>query len=136
MPRPLTYLPAAALLAVAGAAYTADGSEPTRTQIRADAMLEGKTAGEPQRCIERRDLNGSLVPDGGAILYPVNSRLVYRTEIEPACPFLTDDRQIVTRANTTQFCQGDQFEVVDLQYGTEYGLCSFGEFVPFRSDAE
>ncbi|MCA1748063.1 MAG: hypothetical protein ABR601_06650 [Parasphingopyxis sp.] len=133
MPKALTYISAAALLAIAGAAYTADSPEPTREQVRATAMLEGKTAGEAQNCVQTRDLNGSLVADEGTILYPVNTRLVYRTQIEPACPFLTDDRQIVTRTNSTQICEGDQFEVVDVQYGTEYGLCNFGAFVPFRA---
>lgn len=136
MPKVLTYLPAAALLALAGAAYTADSSEPTRQQVRAMAMLDGKSAGEAQSCVQTRDLNGSLVADEGTILFPLNTRLVYRSQVEPGCPFLTDDRQIVTRTNATQLCEGDQFEVVDVQYGTEYGRCSFGAFVPFRSDGD
>lgn len=134
MPRALTLLPAAALLAAAGVAYTADSAEPTREQVRAQAMLEGKTAGEPQSCVQTRDLHGSLVADEGTILFPINTRLVYRSEIEPDCPFLTDDRAIITRTNVTQLCEGDQFEVVDTQFDIQYGNCSFGAFVPFRAE--
>ena len=134
MPRALTYIPAAALLAVAGVAYTADTSERTREQVRAMAMLDGKTAGEARTCVQTRDLQGSLVPDEGTILFPINTQLVYRTQIEPDCPFLTDDRAIVTQTNATQLCEGDQFEVVDNQFDVQYGRCTFGAFVPFRAE--
>lgn len=136
MSNPLILVPAAGLLALSACAYTAgsaDSSGQTRDEVRGMAMLEGKTPGAPQQCVQTERLNGSFVPDEGTILYRVNSQLIYRTEVDPPCPFLDEDRAIITRTNVTQLCEGDQFEVVDPRYGTEYGRCSFGAFVPYSA---
>ena len=108
-------------------AYAFAGDYPTQ----AERMLANRTPGPAQECIMRRNIAGQVVASESQILYRINRRLVYSSTIEPDCPFLTDDRTIVVSQNSTQLCEGDQFEVVDNRTDVQYGFCSFGPFVPY-----
>ena len=131
----ITLAAAGGLALLLGSAATADEREPTRAEQRAERLLAGKTAGEPQQCIRRDRLRNATVPNDETILYRQNSRLVYRTSIEGGCPGLTDDRSMGLHSiSRSQVCEGDQIEVVDNQSGMQFGRCALGPFVPYRAN--
>ena len=99
----------------------------------AEAALAGLTAGEPQSCINQRDIRGNKGLGGGAILFTTNSsKLVYVNRPPAGCPELTSMRAMRTVSTTNQLCRGDLVTIFDPSAGIEYGSCGLGDFVPYR----
>ncbi len=128
------------ICALAGASFGAsafamagDGERPTREQQRAERLLEGKTAGPAQQCIEPRRINNTTIVDESTVLYRVNSELLYRTQFAVPCSGLDNDSTLITDVNSTQLCAGDQVRVVENPTGRDLAMCALGEFVPYRA---
>lgn len=118
----------------AGAVAMASGEgTPTRQQIRAESLLEGKVAGEPQQCIQLRRIRHTTVVDESTILYRVNSRELYRASFDVPCGGLDNDTTLITDTNSTQLCTGDQVRVVENPTGRDLSTCAISSFTPFSA---
>jgi hypothetical protein len=113
---------AAILLALAGGA-NAKKAPPT------DPMSL-KATGEPRTCIPSR-ANVSTKPAGNSVLmFRAGTSSWFRNELRAICPALRDDRILIFRTTTTQYCELDPFDVVDPVSGINFGICSLGRFTP------
>lgn len=126
---------AALLLPVLLAGCGALGEGPPRTeraQTRLARALDGKVAGEPQRCISRFRRNDQEIIDRGTILYRNGRDLVYRNDPEGGCGGLDRSRTlVVTTIEGGDLCRGDIIRVVDPVSGALVGSCAFSDFIPY-----
>lgn len=93
-------------------------------------MLEGREAGEPQRCIPQRGSDRMRVIDKTAIVYGSgNTIYVQRT----SDPDRIDDGDVlvVRRFGSSQLCRLDNVTTVDRYNGFFSGFHIFEEFVPY-----
>jgi hypothetical protein len=97
--------------------------------------LNGKVAGEPVNCIN--DFNGTNIirVSDNILLYRVSGRLVYQNNLRSTCSGLARDNDIIVSEQFgSQKCKGDIIRLVDRTSGISGGVCSLGEFVPYRSE--
>ena len=93
-------------------------------------LLEGREAGEPQRCIPQRGSDRMRVIDKTAIVYGSgNTIYVQRT----SDPDRIDDGDVlvVRRFGSSQLCRLDNVTTVDRYNGFFSGFHIFEEFVPY-----
>lgn len=114
-----------ALLATAGQAKT---TRAERSEARLSRMIEGRTAGEPLRCIaaiRSRDLEVleyvGVVYDAGDTIYVARAR-------DPK--MLAADETPIFDRNTSQLCTSDISRTVDLHSGMT-GVVFLEDFVPY-----
>ena len=124
----------AASAALAGSCSTAPAPEtrsPAAAKELADA-LAGRVAGPPQRCISNFPHVEVQVIDDWTILYREGSK-VYVQNPQGGCPGIDNgSRTLVARqVGTSQMCQGDINQAVDLRTGIGGAPCVFGPFVPY-----
>ena len=121
-------------IAVALSACAADtATAPAIDQAGLDAMLAGRTAQEPQTCVNMRLLGTSRTFGEGAILFGNRSQgTVYLNRPLGGCPELNSFRALRTTTTATQLCRGDIAVVFDPTTGVEYGGCALGDFVPYK----
>ncbi len=131
--------PAAGLAAVALLANQpalADEQEATETvemtkgEERLAGLLEGRVAGEPQRCIRTRLNDQVTVIDKTAIVYGRGKTIyVQRTRN----PNRIDDHDVLVtrRFNATQVCRLDIVKTVDRLNGFFTGAMFYEDFVPY-----
>lgn len=127
-------LPLLLLLPLASCGF-ASGEERPRTeraQTRLTRALEGKVAGEPQRCLPPYGRNELEVIDRNTLLYKSGRNLVYRNDPEGGCGGLDQTRTIVTTSHNGQTCRGDIIRIVDQVSGSFVGSCAFSDFIPYR----
>lgn len=92
--------------------------------------LAGRTAGQPQSCINPTVSRTSRTIDREGILFGTGSR-IYLNRPRDGCPQLREGRALVTRTPTGQLCSGEIVRIVDPLNGVNYGACSLGEFIPY-----
>mgnify|MGYP000940606959 CR=1 FL=1 len=69
------------------------------------------------------------------VLYRVSGRLVYKNVLRSPCPGLARDSDIVVSEQFgSQKCRGDILRLVDRTSGMTGGICSLGDFVPYRAE--
>ena len=94
------------------------------------ALLKGKTAEAPRRCIfPDRSVQPQII-DGTAIVYR-DTRYTYVARFKGGCPALREDRRIVTRGTSGQLCENDPVRVTETT-GAGFGICTFERFTPYR----
>ena len=105
---------------------------PAATKELADA-LAGRVAGAPQRCISNFPNTHVHVIDDWTIIYDEGST-IYVQNPRGGCPGIAHrNRTLVARqVGTSQMCDGDINEAVDLRTGIGGGPCVFGPFIPYR----
>lgn len=97
-------------------------------------QLDGKIAGKPVNCLSDYNTNNIIRVSDSILLYRVSGRLVYRNNLRSSCPGLArDDDIIVSEQFGGQKCRGDIIRLVDRTSGITGGVCSLGEFVPYRA---
>ena len=126
----LTVGPAAVL-----AACTSAPAEQTRSPRQAKELadaLAGRVAGPPQRCISNFPTTQVQVIDDWTILYDEGST-IYVQNPRGRCPGIGNgSRTLVARqVGTSQMCDGDINQAVDLQTGIGGAPCVFGPFIPY-----
>ena len=105
-----------------------------RDQRRMTALLDGKTPGDPQPCINTRPNTQSSIIGNQMILYRVGST-VYRNDLDGVCPTLRSTSTIVSqRYGSSQLCSGELVQVRDPLSGAGFGSCALGEFIPYREE--
>lgn len=121
---------AAASLAVAPAG-TAAAKEKLAPQERLAKMLEGRVAGEPQRCISLTAINDSQIIDKTAIVYRQGSTL-WVNKPSSGAESLNDDVILVTKPTGGQLCSIDTVQLHDRSSHMWRGFVALGEFTPYR----
>ncbi len=97
-------------------------------------QLDGKVAGKPVNCISDFNTQNMIRVSDDILLYRVSGRLVYRNNLRSSCSGLArDDDIIVTEQFGGQKCRGDLLRLVDRTSGIPGGVCSLGEFIPYRA---
>jgi hypothetical protein len=122
---------ATGLLMACSTAPAEQARSPRAAKELADA-LAGRVAGPPQRCISNFPQVEVQVIDDWTILYREGST-VYVQNPQGGCPGIgIGSRTLVTRqVGTSQMCQGDINQAVDLRTGIGGAPCVFGPFVPY-----
>ena len=97
-------------------------------------QLNGKVAGKPVNCISDFNTHNTIRVSDDILLYRVSGRLVYRNNLRSSCPGLARDTDIIVSEQFGgQKCRGDLLRLVDRTSGMTGGVCSLGEFVPYRA---
>jgi hypothetical protein len=125
----------AILVAACLASCSTAPAEHVRSQKASDELaqaLAGRVAGPPRRCISNFPNTEVRVIDDWTILYDEGST-IYVQNPQGGCNGLTSrNRTLVARqVGSSQICQGDINETVDLRTGISGGPCVFGPFVPY-----
>ncbi len=129
-----SFLLAAAIAVIAHGCSTAPAEQtrsPRAAKELADA-LAGRVAGPPQRCISNFPNTQVQVIDDWTILYDEGST-IYVQNPRGGCPGIdSGSRTLVARqVGTSQMCEGDINQAVDLQTGIGGAPCVFGPFIPY-----
>ena len=97
--------------------------------------LSGKVAGKPVNCISDFNATNTIRVSDDILLYRVSGRLVYQNKLRSACSGLARDNDIIVSEQFgSQKCKGDIIRLVDRTSGMTGGVCSLGDFVPYRSE--
>ncbi len=95
--------------------------------------LKGKVAGKPVKCISDLNTTNTIRVSDNILLYRVSGRLVYQNTLRSACSGLArDDDIMLSEQFGSQKCNGDIIRRVDRTTGMTGGVCSLGDFVPYR----
>ncbi|MGL3820215.1 hypothetical protein [Sphingopyxis sp. R3-92] len=120
-------LTAAALLA----APAAIAREKLAPEAQLEKLLEGRVAGEPQKCISLSATNSSQIIDKTAIVYRSGGTL-WVNRPRGGASSLDDDDVLVTKLTGNQLCNVDTVELHDRMSHMYSGFVSLGDFVPYR----
>ncbi len=103
-----------------------------RTQAELGRELAGRVAGAPERCLPNYRTAQLQVIDDDVLLYR-DGRTIWVQRLRGGCTGLgSGANTLVTRQyGTSQTCDGDINQVVDLRTGMLAGSCVFGPFVPY-----
>ncbi|QLC25564.1 hypothetical protein HFP57_11400 [Parasphingopyxis algicola] len=105
-----------------------------RDERRMAALLDGKTPGDSQPCINTRPTTQTSIIGNQMILYRVGP-VVYRNDLDGMCPTLRSESTLVSqRYGSSQLCSGELVEVRDPYSGASFGSCALGEFTPYRPE--
>jgi hypothetical protein len=124
----------AALLAVAALATSLPAIAKTDRAAAGEARLakalEGRTAGEPVRCISLRSIRSTTIIDRTAILYDVGGKLYLNRPTGGASTLHRDD-VLLTRTSGSQLCDLDTVHLIDRGSHVLTGFVHLGRFVPY-----
>ena len=96
-------------------------------------VLEGRVAGEPERCLPYSASSNMKVIDKTAIVYGRGNTVWVN---RPANPNSLDDDDILVRSShTAQVCSLDIVRVVERTSWMQVGTIGLGEFEPYRKVA-
>jgi len=103
-----------------------------REAAKLDEALAGFTPGKAVDCVDNRDLRSPESYGDNIILFRTGSKLIYRTDTSGSCSGIGRGEALITRQWGSRLCKGDIARTADLTTGFQSGVCSFGEFVPYR----
>ena len=127
--RPLITATLTAVALLTAPAVTA--REKLAPEAQLEKLLEGRVAGEPQKCIPLSATNGSQIIDKTAIVYRVGSTL-WVNRPEGGASSLDDDDILVTKLSGSQLCSIDAVQLHDRSSNMYSGFVALGKFVPYR----
>lgn len=120
----------AAALAVTVSLLSATAVAADRSpEARLAKAIEGRTEGEPVRCIRLRDIRSTQVIDKTAIVYTVGNT-VYVNKPSGAA-FLRSDSILVTDTHSSDLCDIDTVKLLDSGTRTLMGSVGLSKFVPY-----
>lgn len=127
-------LPAIGLAAILASCSTAPAPQgrSASAQKELDEALAGRVAGPPVRCLPSYRADQMQIVDDWTILYR-DGRTIYVQTPRGGCPGISSGRNtlVVKLRGTTDLCDGQINELVDLSTGMQGGACVFGPFVPY-----
>ena len=127
----MRHLIPALIAAAALAATPAVAAEKPDPEAKLAKLLEGRVAGEPQKCIMLSSVTSSQVIDKTAIVYRIGSTL-WVNRPDSGADSLDDDDILVTRTIGSQLCNIDTVELRDSSSRMYAGFVSLGDFIPYR----
>lgn len=96
-------------------------------------MLEGRVAGEPERCLPMSAASDLKIIDRTALVYGRGNTIwVNRPSNADG---LDDDDVLVRSSHTAQVCSLDMVKLVDRTSFMQVGTVGLNEFVPYRKVA-
>jgi len=104
--------------------------EKSKGEKRLEKILEGRVAGEPQRCIRDFANRRLQVIDDTALVYG-GGKTVYVQLTKNPKDIDRDDIIVTRRFGTTQLCRLDVVTTVDRLSGFFSGAIFFEDFVPY-----
>ncbi len=107
-----------------------EAEEMTKGEKRLAKMLEGRVAGEPQRCIRTRINNRLRVIDGTAYVYG-SGRTIYVQRTRNPEDIDRDDILISRQFNASQLCRLDVVTTANRLAGFFTGAVFFEDFIPY-----
>lgn len=108
----------------------AETEEMTKGEKRLAEILEGRVAGEPQRCIRIRINNRLRVVDKTAYVYG-SGRTIYVQRTRNPDQIDRDDILVSRQFNASQLCRLDVVTTADRVAGFFTGAVFFEDFVPY-----
>lgn len=130
IPKPVAAFAAAAL--AAGCATYDGGNGSAEGEARLAAMLEGRTAGEPQSCISATIDSRLKVIDETAVVYDAG-RTIYVARPENPQSLDSQDVLVINRFGS-QLCKQDVIRTVDRTLGFTTGAVFLGDFIPYTRE--
>jgi len=106
-------------------------------QAKLDKRLEGRTAGEPQSCINLNDQRDMTVISDDVLIFGSrrNARTIYVNNPPGGCR--NADRNILSYSRSTSaLCQGEAITLIDNTTRMSMGSCAFGAFVPYTKNED
>ena len=128
MTRKLLPLLIAGIALAAGPAQARERLSPEAELARA---LEGRVAGEPVNCINLRNVRGSSVIRGTALLYDTGG-VIYVNRPRAGAEQLDDWTAQVSRPFGNRLCSIDPVQLIDPTTGFFRGTVFLDAFVPYR----
>jgi hypothetical protein len=124
-------LPIVATVVIGAGAPSAQLHTP-EAQAKLDKALEGRVAGEPEKCLRPDKTSNPIGIDDSTILFRDGPR-IWRNELQSGfqCGDLRGRKALVTVGMGRRTCRGDTLQVVDLNLGQMIGTCVLGDFVPY-----
>lgn len=138
-PSSLGPIAAAALLAFTAphAAYAEDDAKPARNaagEAELSEMLEGRIAGEPERCLSDNQRRNIQIIDRTAFVF--RDRDVIYVNRPNGARFLDDFDVPVFRLHGSQLCRLDQVELRDRSLSFGGPLVAMSDFIPYRLEKD
>ena len=131
----MTKLPAlfatAAALTLLAAPATAE--ERPRGEAKLAQMLEGRVAGEPQRCIRLLGSDPLTIIDGTAVVSRQGDTVWVNRTANPAS-LDDDDRMTIRKFSASRLCRLDQVTTFSRSGDFYTGNIFLEEFVPYRRE--
>ena len=128
---------AAFTLLAAPASAQETPSEPTAVLSKGEAklakMLEGRVAGEPQRCITLRGSDRLTIVDGAALVAERGDTIWVNRTAHPET-LDDDDRMTIRKASSSQLCRLDQITTSSRTGNFYTGNIFLEDFVPYRRE--
>jgi len=122
----------ATTLALLAAPATA-GKQRLTGEEKLAKILEGRVAGEPERCLPMSATNDLKIVDKTALVYG-RGKTVWVNRPSNA-DSLDDDDILVRRSHTAQVCSLDMVKLVERSSLMQVGTVGLTEFVPYRKVA-
>ncbi len=119
------------LVLATGCATTRDHRRTTVVDTELQRALAGKVAGTPVSCLSSFDTREGQTFDT-AMLYRSGRNISYVNTLND-CPSLRSHDIPVVEVHGSQLCRGDIVRFVDRTSGAQFGACSFGDFVPYKT---
>lgn len=125
-------MPFAALAVLAMPASAEEAPTPSKGEIKLAKMLEGRIAGEPERCINTFGSGNLQVIDGTALVYRQGKTLWVNRTRNPDS--LDDNDYLVIRkyGSSGQLCKLDNVTTHDRTGNFFTGVVFLEDFVPYR----
>lgn len=131
--KPLLAIAAAAVLATpATLASAKDNRAQTKGQAELAKLLEGRVAGEPERCVRTFPSRNLEIIEGTAIVLRVGNTVWVNTTQNPDS--LDEDDALLIRkfGSSSQLCRLDNVTTFDRFNGFYTGNVFLTDFVPYR----
>jgi len=126
----ISALAAATMLTVPAAATENEQAELSKGDVKLAKLLEGRVAGEPQRCVRTLPSENMRVIDGTALVVG-RGRTIYVNVPRDPNDLDDDDILVIRRTSGSQLCRLDWVETRD-RFGHYYnGNIMLNDFVPY-----
>ena len=120
--------------AVASCAPAPPMARTAEAQSHLDQLLTGRAAGPGQSCLTHFRAQDMITVDENTVLFKVGSTY-YRNDFGGhGCSSLGRPGAAMVIKNPTgaRYCSGEPITINDTVSGMLLGVCTFGEFVPYR----
>ena len=123
---------AAAALTAAVSPALAQSDRAARAQAELAKEIEGRTAGEPVKCLNLRDIRSTRIIDRTAIIYETTGGVIYVNTPKGGASSLDKWDVLVTDTHSSQLCDIDVVKLYDASSRMSSGFVNLGRFVPYR----
>jgi hypothetical protein len=124
-----------AALSLTAAAASADTVPAWRAkgETRLAHMLEGRTAGAPESCINTMRTNDLEVIDGVALVYNAGNTIWVARPVDPAM-LGRNDAVVMDRFSPSRLCVQEQIHTIDRYDHYHTGVVFLQDFVPYTKE--